>query len=167
VEVLMKRFIAVVFVALAACAALSFERVVERADVVSEARETIDAGNHVAAVLDRDARVAYSVTHSVLRGERVTAEQRGGRAIYRVRDGALTVRTAGGTLQIEDGVVVVDGTRYAVADGTARASALREDASLLRWLDEVNDAPGGDLVERLAELEQMRAALSAARRRSL
>ena len=61
---------------------------------------------------------------------------------------------------------------YAVAEGAATAHALREDASLLRWLDEVNDAPAGDLVERLAELERMRAEIadragvSAARRRS-
>jgi hypothetical protein len=156
----MRRLIVVcALVALVGVAMVSRTRVVESGDVVTMARETVDWGEHVVTVLDRGARVAYAVQRGVS-GEAVTAEQRSGRAIYRVRGGAIVVRSAGGVIEIEgDAVIVVDGARYAVAEGTVSARALSEDPSLLRWLDEVNDAPGGDLVERLGELERMRASL--------
>ena len=155
-----KRF--VVAVALAVCvvvAVVTHERVTDAVDIIAAGRETVDIGDHVVAVLERDSRISYSIGRSML-SERVAVQQLNGTAIYRVREGALALRSAGGALEVDGNVVVVvDGARYAVAEGAVDARGLAEDASLLRALDDVNNGRGGDLLQRLGELERMRADL--------
>lgn len=162
---------------------VTHERPIDGGDAVAVGRATIDLGEHVVAVLEPHARISYTVAQSMLRGERVEVRQLDGRAIYRVdarggahkadaRGGSLVVRSAGGAVEVarEGGVAVfvVDGPHHVVAEGGAHVTIAgsTEDPSLLRTLDDVNNAPGGELVQRLAELLKMRAELEQERLRA-
>lgn len=156
----MSRIVAAFLVALLALVVLlTHERRVDEAVITVSARETVDIGTQVVAVLDADTRVSYTERNSILGDPHVVIEQRGGRAVYRVPpDVSATIRSAGGTLEAEGGAVVVgvvEGARYASNSSHVDAHGLTYDASLLRTLDE----RGQDPRERLAELHAMREAL--------
>jgi hypothetical protein len=153
----MTRHIAALIVAvLALVVIVTHERPTDAATVLARARETIDIGTDVVAVLDADTRVSYVASTSILRGRHVTIEQHGGRAIYRVpAERRATIHSANGALELstdEPVVVVVEGARFASTSSRIVARELVRDESLVRALDE----RGQDPRERLVELHAMR-----------
>ncbi|HEY4224017.1 MAG TPA: hypothetical protein VGO62_21825 [Myxococcota bacterium] len=102
-------------------------RSVHDAHAEAEGLESVDLGAHTLAVLEPHARIDYDVDVRafMLMRERARVQQRAGRVLYRVDDGAaLAVHTGAGDIELDGGgalVVDVDdvGASVGVFDGVA------------------------------------------------